>query len=449
MTSTSFFSFARLWRVGLALLVGLATVIVAPAEPARAAGTPDLSVSVGGPGRLLFGANGSYGIEACNPSGPAGFNTSFRAVLPPNTFYVSGDATTVITDAPTSESTTLLFENISDSPQGACVSVSFVVGHVTNLTTFDVGDNYVVEGGAYTNTNPFFIPDFDDDGNPISGMASYTGSGTDTATTELIPIEVTKTEPNTELELLRGLHDHQTIYTVRVDNNLVNPTNGIVIDDYLDAGLEFLSCSGDNTTSAATNPGSTEEYSGSGAITGSLGIPPCVVPELVETISIDPDGAGSLPTAVYTHVQWNNGGPGFDLTPGGFVEIQYRAAVPIRENTLSWTGPVPATTGPQAANLDNNSGSETSESDGSEQGMANYIDAAGTYTRNDTTTVPASDEALFGVIAEDLSVHKSVSNGTIGQGNIDTWSPVIAVVVHSAQRAEPGGDHVGDHDVVY
>ncbi len=141
-------------------------------------------------------------------------------------------------------------------------------------------------------------------------------------------IKVTKTGGGS---LLRGVHDHQTTYTTTATNNLVNSTTGVVLTDYLPAGIEYLGCGGagaDHTTNAPTNPGSTQEYPGSGPIVVPV-VAGCVAPSTVDTVTLDPDGAGPLPNAVYTRLQWSLG----TLAAGAVVNRPYRVAIPLRENT--------------------------------------------------------------------------------------------------------------------
>ena len=156
------------------------------------------------------------------------------------------------------------------------------------------------------------------------------------------------------------MHDWATPYTLTVTNNAVNATNGFVLDDYLPAGLEFLACGGvDNTTDAPTNPDTPAtapdpdpEYPGAPTLDAHLPPADCVVPGLVETVEIDPDGpTGPLPLDVYTHVRWTGLG---DLAANGQLVLTYLAGIPIRENVLFPGGT--ATTGIQTANLNNNSG---------------------------------------------------------------------------------------------
>ena len=99
------------------------------------------------------------------------------------------------------------------------------------------------------------------------------------------------------------------------------------------------------------------------------------------------------------------------------LTYKYRAAVPLAENTLDWTGtePTPAS-GEQAANLDNNSGPEIVD----EQDLTNYAAGNGTYqgSRGD---LAFSDDVMLSRTAEDLVVYKSNDSGTLGQGDITEW----------------------------
>ena len=218
------------------------------------------------PGSVLFGEDSTVTLSASNPSGPTvGYNLSFRDVLPVGVSYVAGSASVaprVLPNAPAAGQTTLLFENVSDLSGGSSYSLSYQVRHST--ATYNVGSSYTNNAGAYVNSDPRFLPKFTATGTPIGPRpTSYTGFATDSATTQIAAIEILKSEPSPEGELLRGAHDHQTVYTLNVRNNGVQPTTSLVVDDYLPAGLEFLGCgTADNTTDAPTNPGETDEYAG-------------------------------------------------------------------------------------------------------------------------------------------------------------------------------------------
>ena len=55
-------------------------------------------------------------------------------------------------------------------------------------------------------------------------------------------IKVTAEEPSPEGEILRGVHEDQTVYTLKVQNNGINPTTGTKLDAFVPAGLEYLGC---------------------------------------------------------------------------------------------------------------------------------------------------------------------------------------------------------------
>ena len=420
------------WPASLTLLACLLAMAVGPSA-AGAAGVPDISLSKSTGGSVLLGGTSGVTLSASNPNGqPAGFNLSFRDVLPAGVSYVPGSSPAsvgeprVINNAPAAGQTTLIWSNVADLTPNSTFSFTFQV--TNDSAQFDIGDTYTNNAGAYLNCDPRYVPRFDPQGQPIQSggnpdcsgpppETSYTGSATASASTQIGAIEITKSEPSVEGQLLRGLHSNQTVYTLTVTNNESNPDNDVRVEDYLPAGLEFLGCgTSDNTTDAPTNPGSSEEYPGSGPINpgNAPAAPNCVVPDTVETVS-NPSG---LPAGVYTHVVWDNLG---DLAPGAALTVQYIAAVPIRENTTSWTGPVPASTGPQGSNLDNNSGPETTH----DQSLTNYASVAAEY-QGPGGPVPVSDQAEHSVEAVDLRIVKSVTPTSLGSGGISVWTLDIA-----------------------
>ena len=394
--------------------VAAAAVLIAlfAAAPASAAGTPDVQLETSS-SSPLYGENGSVSATASLIAGqPIGYNLTFRAVLPLGISYAGGSAIApgVINNAPAPGQTTLIFANVSDLFANSQQSLDFQVAHDPNV--FEVGDSYTIDIGAYVNSDARFVPRFDALGNPIP--ASFTGSATESPTADILAIELEKSEPSREGEILRGVHDHQTIYTLTLRNNTVNPTAGTTIDDYLPAGLEFLGCSTntDNTTDAPTNPGSPQEYPGSGPIVVGP-VSDCSAPQFVETVLTDPDGAGPMPSAIYTHVRWSTG----TLAPAQQIVYRYRAAVPLVENTLTWSGTVPTpASGNQAVNLDNNSGQEIRD----EQALTNYAVAAGTY-EGDAGDQPVTSSVTATRTAEDLVVYKSANSSALGQGAITQW----------------------------
>lgn len=411
----------------LAMLVALTcslSVALIAAPAARAA--PAITLTKDAPATVLHGAEATMTLRASNPAGqPYGYNLSFKDVLPAGVSYVPGSSEvepTVLSNAPVAGQTTLIFSNVADLSPGSSHELSYKVKHDPAVLTIgqavSVTDaNPANDAGAYINTDPRRVPDF-----TSLGVASdFTGSANAQAQTLITAIQITKSEPSPEGELLRGAHDHQTVYTLKVKNNGVKQTTGISVEDYLPAGLEFLGCgTADNTTNAPTNPGSALEYPGSGPLNpgNAPATSNCRTPSRVETVNVDPDGAGPLPLAVYTHVVWNGLGT---LASGAELEIQYVAAVPIRENTLTWSGTTPSAGSlDQGSNLDNNNGPETVD----EQELKNFATAAGSYNG----TLAVSDKTYLTRTAEDLAIQKSVDRGTAGSdgaivpGTVSRWT---------------------------
>jgi fimbrial isopeptide formation D2 family protein/uncharacterized repeat protein (TIGR01451 family) len=398
------------------LLALLALALVGPAS-AAAEGTPNISLKLEAPTSALAGTKQAVTLHAANPLGEKrGYNLTFRSVLAPNVNYVAGSGTVqprIIPNAPAAGETTLLFENVADLSANSEFNVSYEVEPLP--AAYGVTGKYKSLAEAFVSRKPRNKPKFDEKGRVITGETSFTGSAKSELETELSAIEIVKSEPSPEGELLRGLHQHQTVYTLTLHNNNIAATKELAIDDYLPAGLEFLACDEkDNTVNAvATNPGSKEEYAGSGPINAAGNIPPtehCLKPSLVETEEVDPPGP--LPKGIYTHVRWSGLG---EIEAGGKREIQYIAAVPIRRNALAFPAgkPSAASLG-QAANLDNNSGTETVD----EEALTNYAAVEGKY--KGTTPVTDSDEITR--TAEDLAVQKSVNPTTISDGQISRWT---------------------------
>jgi len=405
--------------VGLAVLLAACAAVLLPAA-AHADGSPSLTLTESVPERILFGADADVTLTATNPGSETetAYNLSFRYVLPAGTSYAGGAATAprILSNAPAAGQTTLLFENVADLPPGASYPLTFQVAHST--TARAVGDTYTTTSGVYANSNPRWVPDFDpSSGTAITGPASYTGSATSGGSTRIVAVLLDKDEPSPEAELLRGAHDHRTIYTLKLRNNHVNPTGDLELDDWLPAGLEFLGCgtAGDDNTTAG------EEYPGSGPLNGSTlsGITgTCPTPTVVETVEIDPDGpTGPMQLGVYTHVHWHITP---ELDPSEVRDIQYVAAIPSHENTLDFNGiapgngTAPAIGGAQGSNLDNNTGPETVD----EQELTNYASVSATYDGS----LAVQDDATLTRIAEDIRLLKSVDPDTLVQGDTSEWT---------------------------
>ncbi len=407
--------------MAVTILFVIAALLPSRANPVAAGGSPDVTVTKTMPVETLYGAPTDVTLTASNTTLTNGYNLSFNDVLPPGATYVPGSGTPAPSSAfiDTAGNQVMIWENVADLQAGTTVEVSYQF--LADNPDFIVGNTITNSAGAYVNTNPRLVPDFD----PLTGAATgdFTGFDTDSATTRLVPFTVEKREPSQENELLRGVHNNKTVYTLTVTNNLINATNDFQVEDYLPAGLEFLGCGGvDNTATGVV------EYPGSGRIdaTGDPGLANCVSPSTVETVSLDPDGGGPLPSGVYTHVVWtaadlNAATAGQDdLAPSGTLTIDYVAAIPLRQNVL-FPGGTPIT-GVQTANLDNNTGTLTAD----EQGLTNYATATGTYAGPYSGSGPAFTDADTGfVTAEDVSIHKTVDVDTIEQTDVSTWTLLV------------------------
>ncbi|MGD1053236.1 MAG: hypothetical protein ABR950_05340, partial [Candidatus Dormibacteria bacterium] len=411
----------------VSLVMAVAPVVSAVSSPAvQASGTPDISLSESAPATILYGTDASVSLTASNPgSGEWGYNLSYEDVLPAGVSYVPGSTTPssvgdpqILANEPAANETTLVWSNVSDLSPGSSNTLGFGLAAATDADptpNFLPNDAYTDATSAYVNTDPREVPQFS-----ASGAASnYTGSATAGGTTALSPLAITQTPGG---DHLRGIHDHQFVSTITVTNNDVHATDGITVDEWLPAGLEYLLCGQtDDTTDAATNLGSVDEYPGSPSIAGELGTPAhCLTPATVATVDTDPDGSGPLPTAVYTHVEWTGLG---NLAPSATLTLEFVTAIPIRANTMTWTGSTPtAASLGQAANLDNNGGAETTNG----EALTILATATGTYTGTLGSGVnPVEATGYDTVTARDLDTTKTVSDGTFDQEAVVTYTITV------------------------
>lgn len=402
--------------VGVVLTL-LLSYLVLPVAPAAAA--PGITLTKSSPASVRAGAPISYrltaGNPASNPDAENEWNLSFRDVLPPGLTYVAGSTTPtrageprVITDP--SGSTTLVWSNVADIQVASTFELGFQA--TPDPDVFPVGSTVANEAQAHTNTDPLVAPEFDDAGVLVPGTA--TESAADDATTLVSALEITKSEPSPEGQLLRGVHDHTTVYTLRVRASEVGGTDGVVVTDYLPAQLEFLGCGGDDNSAGP-------EYPGAPLLSDTTPpVPGCVEPDSVETVT---EAGTTLPPGVYTRLRWTLG----DLAAGDEVVLPYAAGVPLRANVLFPVGaePDPAT-GEQGSNLDNNTGASTREGP-SAQSATNHADVAGDYqgpvAPGAGTAVTDSTTATVSI--EDLRMRKSVSPTEFQAGGIARYTLVL------------------------
>jgi uncharacterized repeat protein (TIGR01451 family)/fimbrial isopeptide formation D2 family protein len=404
----------------LALAAPLAAASTMAAIALAGGSDPAITLSQSG-GGVLFGNTQTVTLTATNPSSQSdwGYNLSYEATLPAHTTYLtttSADAPTptVLHNVPAANETTVIWQNVADLSPGSSNSISFTVSHST--TAFAPGDQYTITSGAYVNNlaNVRQVPQFDQ----TTGAPSlFTGSATTSQTSTISAIELQTSEPSPEGKLLRGVHDHRTIYTLTVTNNAVNPTDAITVTEYLPADLEFLGCgTDDNTTDAPTDPGTTIEYPGAPALNADGapgGLTNCVTPTSVSTVSTTPPGASS--PAVYTAVTFPVG----TLAASASTQLQFVAGVPLEANTTTWNNISETAPGglAQESNLDNNNGPLTYHG----EDATVYGQAAGTY--NDTTAV-TSDSALSRTIMN-IRILKGADSGDLVQGQDTTWTLTI------------------------
>ena len=284
----------------VAVLIGGLTMTTA--QPAAAA---SVTLDKSAPGSVLLGDPVPYTLTASNPAGndPL-YNVSFSDVLPAGFEYV-GPTTPASAGEPTvtqtsSGQTLLVWNNVTDLQAASSFALKFEAQLKTPVPTtiVPVDTNTAYVSGS---TNERLLPKFTTNGVPIADPEVV--SDTATADTKRAPFVVEKKNTNSpEGELLRGVHDQRSTYTLTIRNNKHVPTNNVTLTDYLPAQLEFLGCGNQDNSAGPEYPGS-----------GPLGDPavnpdPCPNPVSVETVDSPQDvpGLGDL-TGVYTAVTWNVG----------------------------------------------------------------------------------------------------------------------------------------------
>ena len=377
--------------VAAALVVPIVSGVV---PTAAAAGTPDVQLTRAVAASSLYGVDVPVTLTAHQDSTPDqdAFNLTFTDIIPPHTSFGSGAIAPSQTIALPDGSTELVWPNVADLLDNVSYALSYQLHY--DPAFFDVPQTIGGTADAYVNTEATTVPKVS-----ATGVASgFTGSGEATSATTLVPFLVTKSEPSVEGELLRGVHDHITTYTITVTNNAVKPTDSLRVSDFLAAGLEFLGCTAGDTSATGT-----EEYPGSGRIPTIAAVPNCNAGFTAETKTVDPDGAGPLTSGVYTEVAWTGLGT---LPVNGVLTLSYAAAIPMHENVVA---PGVSAVG----NLDNNTGATTTD----EESLVNYVGVTGFYEAADVTV-----QAKTAVTAEDVLIHKTVDKNTIDDGQTSTWS---------------------------
>ncbi len=412
---------ARALATALSLIFVAAALAVLPAGTAAAAG-PQVTLGASADSTVLVGTPITYTLTARNPDQAGAvpeYNLAFRTVLPAGVTYKSGSARPTAAGEPTIRTNgtparqTLVWSNVSDLPVGAEKSLTFQV--TPDPATYPVGATVSTTAEVYAQSDPRTLPAFSGTGTPVGGSYSQTATSAATTTT-ITAVAITKSEPSPEHELLRGIHDQTTVYTLAVTNNGNKATNGVTVIDYLPAQLEFLGCGTVDRTTAGV-----VEYAGAPRLDVSTPdlTANCPAPSTVDTVSLAAGNPQGLAAGVYTKVTWSLG----NLAAEATRLVTYRAGIPQRANVLFGAGaPTPGSLG-QAANLDNNTGASTRETD-TEQSLTNRAEVSGVYTGTVAggTSTTVSDATTLTVTSEDLAMQKSVTPTTFAPGGVATYT---------------------------
>lgn len=439
--------------LGLSVTLALATVVATNffvGESAVASDRVQTSLSVQGSSTgdgspfVVAGDTFTLSMHMENTSNPEEdlFNAAFTLVVPVGLEFVSGNsllgAPRVIVGngsngAPVGAEL-WVWEDVADLPAGASLTGAVEVrpaqptppgtGETDDVTVFPVGALIWVTATAWASDDARLLPVFAGSTGGAPNADHNAGGNPAVADLTVRALEVTKSEPSPEGELVRGVHDEHTTYTITVRNTTEGTTQNVVVVDYLPAGLEYLGGGGDNSTVG-------DEYVGSGSIGGSAPANYRAA-DLVETIVADagnPDHAHLVAGEVYTKVTWVIG----TMAAGETLPIQYLAAVPLFENTMDWAAGEPATDGAQAGNLDNNNGPSTREgttdvnNPGDGVDLTNTVTIEGDYdgTVRTGTDRATTDWASMTVSAHDLAIIKSAPGTPFEVGGAADWTLLI------------------------
>ena len=215
---------ARAFRIFCALVFGSLSLVLVTDAPSFAA--PAISLDKTAPADVLVGASIPYTLTASNPaSNPDAvpeFNVTFRDVLPVGVTYNGGSTTPtgfgepqVITDPDTGQQT-LIWSNVADLSPGSTAALSFT-RHARRPRSS--------RSAPTRSTTPTSTPTPTRARCPSSrrrasrSRARSPRRASDLASTRVSAVRLQKSEPSPEGELLRGVHDHTTVYTLTVTNN--------------------------------------------------------------------------------------------------------------------------------------------------------------------------------------------------------------------------------------
>ena len=232
-------------KVGVRCLAVLSVVaaLMVPAVLPAAVAAPGLNIAKGAPAQVRADEPITYTLTVTNPSSNPDaineYNISFNDTLPLGVTYVAGSTSPASAGEPTSSTdpvtgqVTLVWPNVADVVPDSDYTLTFQV--LPDPATYPVGSTVTNSGAnVFASSDPQAAPDFDANGVVVPG--SYTESGVSGSTTTTISaVSLSKAEPSPESELLRGIHDHPTVYTLTVNATDAGASSGLVLVDYLPA----------------------------------------------------------------------------------------------------------------------------------------------------------------------------------------------------------------------
>jgi len=358
--------------LAMVLLTSMLTFQFSSLPDAYAAPSLSVSKSVSSP---LLGDVATVSITVTNTGDEKGYNLSITDVIT-SSIAPQGDVEIVAGSIPpnlttaTDSATTAEFYDLTDLAPGESYTLSFGVD-ISADPTWEVGDLIIDDAVATVNTIP------DNSGTDITGTAH--------AEAEVIPITLKKTaNQSTGVGQATGTAGRAYSYTLLVTNNLVNPTDDVVITEQLPDGVEYL---GSSASPSGLSPTvSRDPATGVTTLVWNLGT---MADHDVETITVD--------TGIrYDYFGTDNGGnnrPHDDFTSG--LE---ETSTPIPHKSLfSNTASLEATyTGSLATPLN--------------------------VTLNDTASVGACY----------VTIEKSADISTVGYGDVATFT----IVLHASEYYE-------------
>jgi len=256
--------------LAVVLLTSMLTFQFSSPPDAYAAPALSVSKSVSSP---LLGDVATVSITVTNTGDQKGYNLSITDVIT-SSIAPQGDVTIVAGGIPpnlttsTDSATTAKFYDLTDLAPGESYTLSFGVD-ISADPTWEVGDLIINDAVATVNTIP------DNSGIDITGTAH--------AEAEVVPVTLKKiANQSTGISQATGTAGRAYSYTILATNNLVNPTDAVIVTDQLPDGIEYL---GSSTSPSGLTPlVSRDASTGVTTLVWNLGT---MDPMDIETITVD------------------------------------------------------------------------------------------------------------------------------------------------------------------